>query len=158
MAEATAGHSDPLDPSDSGLYTDGSHWDLFAELRALGAPIQEREDGGMQIGIEAPNDHSWSTINVPSTAEDRAKTEPTDKSIPPTTSTNVMPTAIKVRSGTWFAIDTNVAVRIKFSLNAPKITTSKASTASKPAYWTSERYACEFFMPSCQRVPKMLLA
>ncbi len=27
-------HSDPLDPSDSGLYTDGSHWKVFSELRA----------------------------------------------------------------------------------------------------------------------------
>ncbi|MNM55793.1 hypothetical protein D3C81_669420 [compost metagenome] len=39
----------------------------------------------------------------------RASTEPTDRSMPPMISTNVMPTASTIRSGIWLARVLNVA-------------------------------------------------
>ena len=48
------------------------------------------------------------TMSVPSTAPDSASTEPTDRSIPPMTSTYVMPTAVSTVAGIWLAIVVNV--------------------------------------------------
>ena len=50
-------------------------------------------------GAAVQNDHPWPAISTPSTAEPKASIEPTDRSMPPTTNTNVMPTATNVRSG-----------------------------------------------------------
>ena len=61
-----------------------------------------------QAGIAAQRGHPNFVNKTPMTAADNASTDPTERSIPPTINTSVMPTAMKVRSGIWLAMVDNV--------------------------------------------------
>ena len=89
--------------------------------------------------IAAASGSRQSASATPSTAPDRASTEPTDRSIPPVMTTSVMPVATRSTSGSWFAmVRTVVAVR-KCSVAAPNPMTSAASTPRSAAYSESCR-------------------
>ncbi len=64
------------------------------------------------------------TTAMPSTAPDKAITEPTDRSIPAMINTNVIPTAAMVTSATWLARVRKVACVRKLSAERPKTTIS----------------------------------
>jgi hypothetical protein len=83
-------------------------------------------------GTAAINGQPHPVSALPSSALLSASTDPTDRSIPPTTSTNVIPIAITTSAGIWFASVTSVTRVRKCSLSAPKSTSSSASTASSP--------------------------
>ena len=52
-----------------------------------------------QISAAGASDHPQSVMAIPRTAAPSAITEPTERSMPAMISTNVMPTAITIRSG-----------------------------------------------------------
>ena len=76
--------------------------------------------------------HCQSTMATPSRTAPNASTEPTDKSMPPTISTSVIPTAITVRSGLWLATVASVWSVKKWSHSALNRATRKNRTKSRP--------------------------
>ena len=67
-----------------------------------------------------------------STVEHSARTDPTERSMPPAISTSVMPTAITVSDGIWLASVVNVMRLKKWSLRALNKTRSATRTAARP--------------------------
>ena len=98
--------------------------------RPLAAPATQPDTEASGTAATSGQPHAVSAL--PSTALLSASTEPTERSIPPMTSTNVIPIAITASAGIWFASVTRVTRVRKWSLSAPNSASSSASTTSRP--------------------------
>ena len=83
-------------------------------------------------------------IAMPTIVAQNPRTEPTDRSIPPTTSTSVMPTVTTVNAGNWLRIVLRVTSEKKLSAARPKKTISRSREAKIKFSFTSDLIRLEF--------------